>query len=73
MDGKSPWFMAIVLAGYACGIAARLADGRPENDWLVWVYLLDMALVSTDLALYFRFRDAGAAPAGTIETRKSGH
>ena len=56
VDGKSPWFMAVVLVGYACGIAARLVDGKPANDWLAWVYLLDMALVSTDLALYFRFR-----------------
>lgn len=56
VDGKSPAFLAIVLAGYACGVAARLADGNPDNDWLVGVYLLDMALVSTDLALYLRFR-----------------
>ena len=55
VDGKSPAFMIIVLVGYACGIAARLVDARPENDWLCWVYLLDMALVSTDLALYFRY------------------
>lgn len=55
VDGKSPLFMIIVLCGYACGIAARLVDARPENDWLCWVYLLDMALVSTDLALYFHY------------------
>ena len=37
------------------GIAARLVDARPENDWLCWVYLLDMALVSMDLTLYFHY------------------
>ena len=37
------------------GIAARLVDARPENDWLCLVYLLDMALVSTDLTLYFHY------------------
>ena len=55
VDGKSPLFMIIVLCGYACGIAARRVDARPENDWLCWVYLLDMALVSTDLTLYFHY------------------
>lgn len=58
VDGKSPAFMAIVLVGYVCGILARLLDGIPANDWLVFVYLLDMALVSTDLTLYFRYRNA---------------
>ena len=48
--------MIIVLCGYACGICARLLDGIPSNDWLVAVYLVDMALVSTDLTLYFHYR-----------------
>jgi hypothetical protein len=38
-----------------CGIAARLLDAVPGNDWLCFVYLLDMGLVSTDLALYFHY------------------
>ena len=54
VDGKSPAFMIIVLIGYLCGIAAHLVEGT--KLWLCWVYLLDMALVSTDLALYFRYR-----------------
>ncbi len=57
VDGKSPAFMLIVLLGYVCGICARLLDAIPENDWLVFVYVLDMALVSTDLTLYFRYRN----------------
>ena len=54
VDGKSPAFMIIVLIGYLCGIAAHLVEGT--KLWLCWVYLLDMALVSTDLALYFHYR-----------------
>lgn len=50
VEGKSPWFMAIVIAGYCCGIAAHLVEGA--KLWLCWVYLADMLLVSTDLALY---------------------
>jgi len=53
VDGKSPMFMAIVIAGYCCGIAAHLVDGT--KLWLCWVYLADMALVATDLTLYFHY------------------
>ena len=53
VDGKSPAFMVIVLIGYVCGIAAHLVEGT--KLWLCWVYLLDMALVSTDLTLYFHY------------------
>ena len=54
VDGKSPTFMIIVLVGYLCGIAAHLVEGT--KLWLCFVYLIDMALVSTDLALYFHYR-----------------
>ena len=53
VDGKSPHFMFIVIFGYACGIAAHLVEGT--KLWLCAVYLVDMALVSTDLALYFHY------------------
>ena len=53
VDGKSPMFMAIVIVGYLCGIAAHLVEG--SKLWLCWVYLVDMALVSTDLCLYFHY------------------
>ena len=53
VDGKSPAFMIIVLVGYACGIAAPLVEGT--KLWLCWIYLVDMALVSTDLTLYFHY------------------
>lgn len=53
VDGKSPQFMLIVIFGYACGIAAHLVEGT--KLWLCLVYLIDMALVSIDLALYFHY------------------
>ena len=56
VDGKSPQFMFIVIFGYACGIAAHLVEGT--KLWLCFVYLVDMALVSTDLALYFYYSGA---------------
>ncbi len=53
VDGKSPVFMVMVIAGYCCGIAAHVVDGT--KLWLCWVYLADMALVATDLFLYFHY------------------
>ena len=53
VDGKSPVFMMIVIAGYLCGIASHLVDG--EKLWLCAVYVADIILVSTDLALYFYY------------------
>lgn len=53
--GKSPMFMIIVLLGYVGGILARLLDANPGNDWLCFVYVVDMLLVSTDLVLYLYF------------------
>ena len=55
VDGKSPLFMIIVITGYLLGVAARILDADAGNNWLVWVYLADIALVSTDLALYFHY------------------
>ena len=57
VDGKSPMFSIIVIVGYSCGIAAHLVEGT--KLWLVPVYLLDILLVSTDLALYFHYKKAG--------------
>jgi len=53
VDGKSPQFMFIIIFGYMCGIASHLVEGT--KLWLCIVYLVDMALVSTDLALYFHY------------------
>ena len=57
--GKSPMFMIIVLLGYVGGILARLLDDKPGNDWLAIVYVIDMALVSTDLSLYLYYVNKG--------------
>ena len=63
VDGKSPMFMIIVIIGYLCGIAAHFVDGK--SLWLCWVYLADIALVSTDLMLYFHYRGKTTAANAT--------
>ena len=64
VDGKSPMFMGIVILGYCCGIASHLVEGT--KLWLVAVYLVDIALVSTDLALYcyYSIKNRRAADGG---------
>ncbi|MCQ2388357.1 MAG: hypothetical protein MJ138_01430 [Kiritimatiellae bacterium] len=65
VDGKSPAFMIIVIAGYFCGISAHLVEGT--KLWLCWVYLADVALVSTDLALYFHYARRQRRAAGELK------
>ena len=51
--GKSPLFMAIVMLGYASGIAHKLVNAP---DWVTALYALNLVLVGVDLALYYRYR-----------------
>jgi ABC-type multidrug transport system permease subunit len=55
--------MGIVAFGYALGVLHKIFY-RP--DWVIWLYVLNCAMVSFDLFLYFRFsaeaRRAAARP-----------
>ena len=62
VDGKSPAFEVIVIVGYLFGVASHLLGDR---SWVVWVYLADIALVTTDLSLYFRYRWHAGGTGGT--------
>jgi hypothetical protein len=50
--GKSPLFMAIVIAGYASGIVHKLLF---SFDWVIVLYALNLVMVCVDLGLYMRF------------------
>ncbi|HOD99700.1 MAG TPA: hypothetical protein PLD40_00360 [Kiritimatiellia bacterium] len=50
--GKSPLFMAILCLGYASGIAHKWLYSR---DPVIALYTLNLLLVATDLALYFKY------------------
>lgn len=49
--GKSLLFMVVVAVGYVAGIANKLVY---NFDGVVFLYLLDLALVSIDMILYAR-------------------
>jgi hypothetical protein len=56
--GKSPLFLLIVIAGYASGILHKVIY---SPDWVIALYIVNLALVAVDLALYFRFSRPAAA------------
>ena len=52
--GKSIGFQTLVIIGYICGITGKILTGKVS--YVVAVYLLDLAMVSVDLALTIRNR-----------------
>lgn len=52
--GKSLPFLLFVFAGYICGIASKLITGTITYVFIF--YVLNLLMVGTDIALYFRNR-----------------
>jgi len=50
--GKSPAFMLIIIIGYIFGIIHKIVN-NPDIVTYLWVF--NMLLVTTDLALYFHY------------------
>ena len=50
--GKSLLFLIVIWLGYLLGIFHKALS--PEPDFVLWLYILNIAMVSTDLALYYR-------------------
>lgn len=49
--GKSAAFLIILIIGYIFGIINKLIN---SPDYVMFLYMLNTAMVSADLALYFR-------------------
>ena len=52
VHGKSPLFMSLIAFGYICGIAHKIFYAR---DYLVLFYIINLAMILTDLYLYHRY------------------
>ncbi|MBN1983145.1 MAG: hypothetical protein JW795_16545 [Chitinivibrionales bacterium] len=52
--GKSPAFMMIICLGYLCGIANKMLT---SFDWVTFLYVINLGLVTIDIILYYRFID----------------
>ena len=50
--GKSISFELIIIAGYLCGIVGKIAGGN--ITYVVAFYVLDIAMVTADLAITLR-------------------
>jgi len=50
--GKSPLFMAVICAGYVSGIIHKILYSL---DWIILLYILNMAMILIDMALYFHY------------------
>ena len=57
--GKSPTFLVIIIVGYIAGITGKILTFNAA-EWLKWlalfVYILNLTMVSLDLGLYVRNR-----------------
>ncbi|MGN0620390.1 MAG: hypothetical protein ACI4I9_00855 [Porcipelethomonas sp.] len=52
--GMSLPFILLLIAGYIAGISAKIISGR--TNYVLFVYILNLAMVSLNLAVYFRNR-----------------
>ncbi len=54
--GKSVLFEFIILFGYFIGLLGKFITLQRSGvlPWSTWVYFADIAMVSADVALYFR-------------------
>lgn len=56
--GTSWQFLALICAGYACGIVAKFASGNVT--WVLAVYFINLACLGVNWAVYFRNRSLDA-------------
>ena len=52
--GKSLLFLIVIWTGYVLGITLKATS--PNPDFVLWLYVINVILVSTDIALYYRNR-----------------
>lgn len=65
--GKSPMFMSLIILGYIFGIIHKTLYSR---DIVIWLYVFNAALVSTDLFLYFLYIGQNRRDLMEQETKK---
>ena len=64
--GMSLGFILLITAGYAAGITAKIINGN--INYVLIVYVLNIAIVLVNLAVYFRNRSLDAKKSGTACT-----
>lgn len=51
VSGKSPYFLVVIIIGYISGILNKILY---NFDFVLYLYFLNLIMVSTDLILYLR-------------------
>lgn len=51
VEGKSPYFLMVLIVGYVFGILNKLIV---RYDVVFFLYVLNLMMISADLALYYR-------------------
>ena len=57
--GKSVIFLLLIIIGYVAGIINKILG---TLDWVLWLYVLNLVMVSSDMILviyYRKLREAG--------------
>lgn len=54
--GKSLPFLLLIIIGYVFGICSKLTNPNGYHWYVMMFYILNMFMVSIDVALYFRNR-----------------
>ena len=52
--GKSLLFLMVIWMGYLLGILYKALS--PNHDFVLWLYVINITMVSVDIALYYRNR-----------------
>ena len=55
--GKSLLFLIVIWTGYLLGIFYKALS--PNSDFVLWLYVINIIMVSIDIALYYRNRLIG--------------
>ena len=50
--GKSLLFLIVIWTGYLFGIFYKVLS--PNTDFVLWLYVLNITMISIDIALYYR-------------------
>jgi len=56
-EGKSLLFLIVIWMGYMLGIIYKALS--PEQDFVLWLYVLNVAMVSVDIILFYRNKALG--------------
>lgn len=68
VESKSLLFMSLIILGYLAGMAHKFFN---SFDFVFWLYVVNLLLVTCDLVLYFMYKEKPAKHEAQIVQLKS--